>query len=199
MKIEKINENKLKIVMPIDELSKYNIKLSDIKSGSKKAQNFFFNIIEKSKYNEDFLNSYSQLLVESSINVSKQFIITITKICTTSLPKTNTFSKQNIAYTVSSFIYFFEDINSLLKFAHQSLSQNLFIGKNSLYNMDNKYFIVFSRNTVKDSRFVKTFSVLSEYCSYYISKNDTILISNFKEHASQIFMNDAIQQLTAIF
>lgn len=31
MKIEKISENKLKIIMPISELSKHNINLLDIK------------------------------------------------------------------------------------------------------------------------------------------------------------------------
>lgn len=199
MKIEKISENKLKIIMPLTELAKYNINLSDIKSGSKKAQNFFFDIIENSKYNVDFLNSYSQLLVESSISASKQFIITITKIATSSLPENDAFSKSDIKYTVSSFIYFFENIDSLIGFARQALNQNLFIGKNSLYYIDNMYFIVFSHSTVKDTRFVKTFSVLSEYCSYYISKNDTMLIYKFKEHANQILANNALQQLTTIF
>lgn len=199
MKIEKISENKLKIIMPIDELSKYNIRISDIKAGSKKAQRFFFDIIEHSKYNDEFLNSEFQLLVQSSINMCKQFIVTITKICDSSFPKPSNLDTDNITYTVSSFIYFFEDIDSLLKFAHQTHAQNLFTGKNSLYKIDNKYFIMFSRNTVKDSKFIKTFSVLSEFCSYYISKKDTLYVSNFKEHANEIFNNNALQKLAAIF
>lgn len=38
MKIEKISENKLKIIMPLSELSKHNIKLSDIKVRKRKSK-----------------------------------------------------------------------------------------------------------------------------------------------------------------
>lgn len=155
-------------------------------------------MIENSTYNDEFLKEYSQLLVEASISTSNQFVITFTKINESYLPKSN-ISNQNITYIVSSTAYFFEDIDFLLKFVYQVFAQNLFIGNNSLYNFAGKYLLVFSPKTVKCPQFVKTFSILSEYCSYYISKNDSVILSSFKERANQIFTNNAIQKLMTIF
>ena len=80
MKIEKLNLNTLKIILTVEELSLKDITIRDIESGKKKAQNFFFDIIENSNFASEFLQDNTKLLVEAYVNHDDKLIVTITKI-----------------------------------------------------------------------------------------------------------------------
>ena len=80
MKIEKINENKVKITLTIDELSQRQISLKDIEQDSNRAQDLFLDLLEETELNEDFMLDDSQLFVEASSDNENLFVVTITKI-----------------------------------------------------------------------------------------------------------------------
>ena len=195
MKVEKTNNNKVKIILTKSELAKRKITLKDIKEGKSKAQDFFFDVLEESNIADDFLAESSQLLIEVSVTDNNIFSITITKAdC---LPDIDVFSKdvkREIAYTVSSNLYEFSSLKELYNFALKAFKENLYIGNNSLYLLDDKYYVFFSNSTIKKSDFVKTFSILSEYSTKYYSKK----LLSFDEYAKLIVKNDALQCLQKI-
>ena len=180
-------------MLTAEELSKKKITLSDIKEGKAKARDFFIQILEESDIIEDFSADSSQLFIEVSISNDNIFMITVTKAdC---IPDTSTLDKmkriENVCYTVSSNIYEFEDIKDLYSFASKALIEGLYLGNNSLYEINGIYILYFSNASIKNSSFVKTFSILSEYSSKYYYKN---LIS-FLEYANVLRKNNAIQYL----
>lgn len=193
MKVEKINNNKAMIVLTSTELAKRKITLKDIKEGAKNVQDFFFEILEDANIIEEFASETSGLFVEVSTSGDDIFMITVTKAdC---LPDTSTYDHPSkIAYTVSSNIYSFSALKDLYSFCKKAMDEDLYVGVNSLYELNSKYFLLFSNSTIKKTNFVKTFSVISEYADKYFSKQ-TIA---FLEYAKQILAKNAIQTLQKI-
>lgn len=191
MKIEKINSNSLKIILTVEELSIKNISIRDIESGKKKAQNFFFDIIDQSKYADEFLKEDSKLLVEASVNNANNLVVIITKI-TCSIPSKGTVHKT-LDKTIGS-LYLFntaEDFNHLVTYAQIN---KLFTGSCSLYLYDNIIALSFSKSTIKNENFKPTFAVLSEYCNKYTS--DPLIIRYIKENSELLIEKNAFEQLS---
>lgn len=207
MKVEKINENKIKITLSFEELEKRDISLKDLEKDSMKAKDLFLNLIEESNLDEDFIIDDSQLFIEAFSDNNNTFVVTITKI-ENNIPdilkyKSDTLNfklkskfKNNISYRVDSNIYMFESIEQIFKLCEDSKSENLFFGRNYLYKLNNKYFLIFNKSSVKNNKFLKTFIFLSEYCSAYYK--DNIYELSIKEKATEILKTSALQKLSKI-
>lgn len=195
MRVEKINNQKARIILTIDELAKHKITLKDIKDGKEKARNFFFEILEDSNLIEEFGDNSSQLLIEA-ISKDNIFMITITKAdC---IPDIKNYPSHEPAfiYTVSSNIYTFDNIEDLYNFCIKAKQEVLFVGVNSLYSLHDKYFLVFSDKTIKKPEFVKTFGVISEYASSYYA--NPLYKTYLNEYSSILIDKNAICYIYSI-
>jgi len=195
VKIEKINNNTLKIILSIEELSTKNITIKDIENGKKKAQNFFFEIIEDSAYADDFLKDNNKLLVEAAIAHDDTFIVTITKLEEIPEIAKDTVPRKYSNQLSPSTLYIFSCITDLNKFIHQVISQNLYVGTNSLYKYNNIYFLIFPQRVVKNINFSSTYLTLTEYCSKHLSK--VYNVCKLKENSNIIISNNAIEILVS--
>lgn len=208
MKIEKISENKVRITLTIDELSQREISIKDIEQDGDKAQDLFINLLEESELNEDFASEDTQLYVEASSDNENLFIVTITKI--DYMPDVSKYSNKKschskkkksvdmstIQYTVASSIYKFNSFDSVLDLSQKLADEKAFMGTNSLYKYNDLYFLVFSKSSIKNIKFIKTFVILSEYAEqYYASDMYRTLI---EEKSKLIIEKKAIQKLSKI-
>lgn len=196
MKVEKINENKIKIILSFEELEMRNITLKDIEKNTPEARNLFTNLIEETNLDEEFHFEDSQLFIEASSDNSNTFILTITR--TEDLPDINRYSKKNttVLYRVDSRLYEFESIDIILSFCSIAKSENLFFGKNSLYKYEDKYYILFSDSAIKNKKFIKTYVMISEYCSRYFSSD--IYYKTITEKSKVVIASNALQKLLKI-
>lgn len=195
LQVEKINNQKARIILTIDELAKHKITLKDIKDGKEKARNFFFEILEDSNLIEYFETDTNQLLIEAT-SKDNLFMITITKADCIGDIKNYSNISDSYSYTVSSNIYVFDTLIHLYNFCVKAHEEKSFIGINSLYKLANQYYIIFTSKTVKDLRFVKTFSLISEYSSYFYA---TTLHQNYlKEHSLLLIEKNAIQSINSL-
>lgn len=228
MKVEKINENKVKITLTIDELKQRKINIKDIEKDATLARNLFIDLIEETKLDEDFVLDDSQLYIEASSDNNNLFIVTITKI--DHMPDISKYSlkskssktkiktkalnntiktkvkvsrkvntklskkkKNNIDYRVDSTLYAFNSMKTLLDACAIFKKENLYFGKNSLYRYQNKYFILFEKSTINNKKFIKTFSVISEFCEKYYSED--LFDISVKENSKLIIKDNALQKL----
>lgn len=207
MKVEKINNNKVKITLTFEELEKRDINIKDIEKNSEIAKNLFVDLIEESNIDEEFEFEDSQLLIEASSDNNNLFVVTITKV--DNMPdlrkysllekkvKNSKKSKSIVTnYKVDSFIYSFKSIDNILALCENAKVEKLFFGKNSLYKYNDIYFIIFANSSIKNKRFLKTFVFLSEYCENYYSYN--MFSSAIKEKSKLIIANNALQTLSKI-
>lgn len=204
MKVEKINENKVKIILTLDELEKREISLKELETNSSLARELFFDLIEENNLDEEFKLEDSQLLIEASSDNENLFVVTITKvdIAPSTLKTFANFNKKsnksikNNNYKLSSNIYSFTSIDILLEFIDKIKEETLFLGRNSLYKNSENYFLIFTKNAIKDKRFMKTYSFLSEYATNYIEYD--MFSTSIKEKCDLIIANNAIQKLSKI-
>lgn len=209
MKVEKINENKVRITLTFDELEKRDISLSEIEHDSLRAKELFFSLIEESNLDNDFIIDESHLFIEACSDNNNLFIVTITKI--DNIPELSKYSflqekkdrsksqkkKQSPnKYRIDSNIFSFNSIDNILEICSKSKKENLFFGRNSLYKYNNTYYVIFSKATIKNRKFVKTYVFLSEYCNDYYSY-DLFEISII-EKSKLIIKNNALQKLSEI-
>lgn len=210
MKIEKISENKIKIILTFDELENRDISLTEISKDTNVAKDFFITLLEESNLDDDFIIDDSHLFIEAASDNNNLFIITITKIEDLpelkkySLMENNNLSKTRkkvkcnniIKYKVDSYIYSFSDIETILKLCDQAKKEKLYFGRNSLYKCQDTYFIIFSKNSVKNDKFLKTYVFLSEFCDNYYSLD--LFETTLKEKSDLIIKDYALQRLNKI-
>ena len=129
MKVEKINENKIRITLTFEELERRQITLDDLEKDNLIARNLFLDLIEESNLDEDFIIDDSQLFIEACYDNNNLFIVTITKV--DSIPelrryalmdniqkkgyKRKSSSRKIIDYRVESNIYSFSSLDTILK------------------------------------------------------------------------------------
>ncbi len=196
MKIEKVDDNKVKITLSFEELEMRNIKLSDIEKNNNIAKNLFTSLIEENNLDEDFEFEDSQLFIEASADNNNTFILTITKI--EDLPDITKYSrkKSSILYRIDSNLFEFSSLDTILDFCKLAKEEKLFFGRNTLYKYNDKYFLLFSDSAIKNKKFVKTYVMLSEFCSRYFSYD--LFYTTIKEKGQVVISNLAIQKLMKI-
>ena len=184
MKVERINNNKAKISLTLEELRKKKITLKDIKQNKLKAEDFFLELLEETRLIEEFEIDSNELFVEA-IREDNLLTITITKMLDISCK--DEIKQANIVYKISSNIYIFDSSSELKDFAIKANLEKLYIPKCMLYYFNNKFFLVFSKKDIRCSQFIKSYSILSEYASHYSSSSYLKDILN--EHATLLFNN----------
>lgn len=194
MKIEKISNDKIKITLSIEELASRKISPNDLQTNKARAQCFFFKLLEEAELKDEFLEENSRLFIEASA-FNNQFMIVITKIY--DLPDSNNYStsRRNSLYRITSNIYEFDNLQNMLSFS-KTLSNSLYLGNNSLFLYNEKYYIVFSSTTIRNPKFVKTFFAITEYCNNYYKKGSLINIIN--EYGHCLIEKNALELLSKV-
>lgn len=154
MQIEKINNNKLEVILSANDLKENNIDIHSFLSNSSETQNLFFNILDLAEKKYNFVVDEDKFMVES-INLDENlFLITITKL-SVSEDKNN----KSLVYRVDSFDEFYE----LTKIIHNTNnSKNIHI-----YKYKNSYFFIFEN--LFDSKIIGYFNeygTIQNFCSY---------------------------------
>jgi len=208
LKVEKINENKVKITLSIDELAQRHISLKDLEKDTVKAKQLFLELIEESNLESSFIFEHAQLFVEAATDNNDFFTVTITKIDDfPDLTKYNLldegFNKKSIrkpsansAYPINYNIFSFECLDNLLDMCDILKKNKSFLGKSSLYMIDSRYFLIFSKYSIKNPKFLKTYSIITEFClCNYASELYEV---SLREKSKLIISDKALQSLTKI-
>ena len=190
MKVERINNNKAKISLTLEELKKKKITLNDIKENKLKAEDFFLGLLEDTNLIEEFEMDSNELFVEA-VREDDLLTITITKMFDISCK--DEISNTKTVYKISSNIYSFNSANDLKEFASKATLENLYIPNCMLYSFNNQFFLVFAKKDIRNLEFVRTYSVLSEYATKYSSSS--YLKDTLNEHATLLFTNANINYI----
>lgn len=205
MKIEKLTENKIRIILNIDDLAKKNISLSKLSQNTDEAQKLFKSILKEAEKEIGFNSSDSKLMIEAFASTDGFFVVTFTKLDTnpdlfkSKKPKAKRkapcFSCNTAIYKFNSFEEFCNFCTYLSGIGLNDLKS--FAKCISLYEYNSVYFLVFSdinRNFALSGKF---YIAISEFAKL-VSNSD-----NFKsiltEYGNVVFKNNAIKQGRTIF
>ena len=202
MKIEKLTDNKIRIIVNPSDLEIEQIDLHSLMSKAFEGQNFFIKILEKAKKEVGFNTDGCRLLIEAFSSTDDILIFTITKFSLkdsnlhTETPKKKlTVKRKSIDFLEKQAIYTFnnfdefcdfcECINKLNNFDIKQFSKNI-----SLYLYNNTYYLII-KNINISYEYVKIFySIASEFSRL------VTFSSNFEnkliEHGKVIIKRNAI-------
>ena len=132
MQIEKINNNKLKVILDLEDLESNNIDFNSFMSNSLESQELFLNILDLAEKDLNFYTNNSKLIVESISLGNNIFIFTITK-----QSDIKTHSNSKYIYCFESF----DDIYNILSY----------ININNLYLYNNIYYLISDSSNQENS------------------------------------------------
>jgi adapter protein MecA 1/2 len=199
MRIEKLNENKIRIFLGIEDLREKNIDLHDFMSNSLESQDLFLDLLTKAEAEVGFKTHNYKLLIEALASSDGNFIFTITRTKPDGSQKLKENKPKAKRYTTTPnkalSIYSFNTFDEFCEFCNyiQTSNLNKFIDKlknSSLVLYKGTYYLILSnlRLNVTD---LKSFSyTISEFSSRV--KNEELLERKLKEYGKVIISKNAI-------
>lgn len=206
MRFEKLSNDKIRIILDLQDLADNDIDYQAFMSNSSDSQKLFMEILDEAEEQIGFITKNYKLMVEALATLDGDFIITITR----SLPDfditNSTYKKRTIRakrksnnLTTDSIIYEFNTFDDIIDFV--LLLKNLklngliaFTKDFSLYTYKNRYYLVME-NINKNFKGIKTF--LCTLTEFGKSINNSNLFKNkLNEYGTLIVKNNLYQVLS---
>ena len=204
MKIEKLTENKIRVIINSNDLTENNIDFNSLINRSSETQTLFLKILEKAEKEVDFNTDGYKLLIEVFSSIDEPLVFTITKYeCKNfeyncfdtrkkrkvfAKKKTINFSNKQIVYSFNSFDEFCDFcncINTIENFKTKEFSKDI-----SLFLYNDTYYLI-AKNVNINYKFINLFySIASEFGKLLSqSKN---FENKLYEHGELIMKKNAI-------
>lgn len=207
MKIEKLTENKIRIILNMEDLEKNNVDFKSFISNSFQSQDLLLSILNTAEKEVGFYTKDSKILIEAFASSDGQIIFTITKVSpqnvqTLSPKKTLTVKRRNLPLHNKVSIYSFNDFDTFCDFCNNlniNWVKNLknFCKSTSLYLYNDTYYLILS-DINNECEFLKAFySSISEFATF--ANNSHYFQHKLLEHGKVIFKNNAIQKTYDFF
>lgn len=208
MKIEKINDNKIKVTITLSDLQERNIDFDTLNYNSPATQELFWDMMEQAEIEFGFNTSESQLAIEASPDDNDGFVIFITKLDEEddfeSIQKyiKNRFRRSDLRVKKKSqklcssiVIYSFEQIDHLVDLC--IILKNIYSGSSTLYKLKSTYYMIFTKNTYSISNLKYFESLLNEYGKKVF--NTSYYEGYLEEYAQKIIDANAVEVLSSYF
>ena len=200
MKFEKLNENKIRITLTIQDLAEKEIDFHVFMSNSAEAQDVLLDMLEQAKKETGFVPEDYNLKVEALVMADTNFIFTITKLPPEEKSKISkrkfTVKRKNIVPSSTQAVYCFnsfDDFNDFLVF----LSKNtLFNYKKlaksiTLYEYKEKYYLLMNNINTEFIDKIKFYTCITEFAKCVT--NSKVFASKLKECGTLIMKNNALE------
>lgn len=214
MKIEKLNENKIRVTLNLDDLIERNIDYHSFMSNSIESQSIFLDMLNRAEKEVGFNTDDCRIMIEAIALKDGRFIFTITKYSRDEINdnsqkfnpskkmslhikrKTNTPENSKAIYcfdTFEAFCNFCEFIkNSTYKDIILDISEN-----SKLHEYNSNYYLTLSNIDLNSKASIFVFNAITEF-SHFIS-NPELYERKIAEYGKVIMDNNAIITCTENF
>lgn len=177
MKIEKINENKIRITFNNSYLQEKNIDIHSFMANSIESQSLFLNLLDEAEREIGFITDNYKLSIEALALINGNFIITVTRIEKENLKSTRVQVRRKTVQNTKKLIYKFSNFDDFCNFQNfLSISMPNVLDELStagtLYKYDDYFFFVLQNLDAKRSLSIS--SAISEFATA-VSNSDLIL------------------------
>ena len=202
MKIEKLTDDKIRVIINMEDLKRNNLDFNALMEKPIESQKLFLEMLLRAEKEVGFYTEGCKLLVEAFSSSDGFFVFTITKYVEKSSNNTNklkvipkkklksaNIKSENSIYKFPAFEEFCDfcmAINNISKFDSKKLAKNI-----CLYLYNNTYYLILS-NIHTNYEFITTFySVISEFASL-VSHSETFKIK-LLEYGKCLMKKNAIE------
>ena len=201
MKFEKLNENKLRIIVTSKDLIEKNIDFHSFMSNSLEMQDIFLDILEKAEKEVGFITKNHKVRIEAFAINNEDFIFTVTKLAEKNEKEINNhiklkFKRKKTVNSSFQSVYKFNTLDDFLSFALAIQNSNIknlviFCKSTVLYTYKDNYYLVFTDINNKYKYSNKIFSLITEFGVYV--NNSELFASKLSECGKIYFKNNAIK------
>ena len=206
MKFEKLNENKIKIIVSMKDLEDKDISLHDFMSNSIESQELFLDLLEEAEEKVGFKTSNCKIRVEAFAMTDKDFILTITKVLPdmakkqgnpTLRKKLKVKRKINNVESSKDLIYKFNTFDDYCNFTEYLINNNLTdaskLAKSiQLYAYNNLYYLVFHNMNNNYNKLSTFYTSITEFGSYVLHPD--LFIHKLYETGTLCVKNNALKK-----
>lgn len=199
MKIEKLSENKIRIIFDYNDLEENNIDFHSFMSNSIQSQTLFLKILDLAEKTLNFKTEEYKLEVNTIALTNGNFILIITRLQPENKPKkkivVHTRRKSNCLSPTFSIYRFktFDEFTGFCQFLSQNSSENLLKAlenSNSLYKYNLQYFLSISTDKLNISQKEFLFSSITEFADFV--NNSQTFLAKLKENTICFLDKNAI-------
>lgn len=197
MKIEKINDNKIKVTLSTTELKERNLDFQSLRYNTPEAQTLFWDMMKQAENEHGFKTTNCQLFIEAASINDGQFIVTVTKLQNKTLPPVpqkkklpmpDLKVKKKQPIKNENYVYKFDDFEQLCNLlASKAIPSDI---PSTLYEYKNSFFIV--SNPPKQVHLI-----ISEFGE--IIKDSIAIEGILQEHGKKIISKNAFNILSETF
>ncbi len=213
MRIEKINDTQVKILLTQTDLSERNLKASELVVGSEKTQALFREVMERAMVECNFHVENTSLMIEAIPVSSDNIMIIVTKVATAEEPESrfdlapqakelNKYKanglinvRKEYANEANISIFSFPTLDAATEASVRLLG--VFSGTNRLFKNHDKFFLLLENDVLSDGLTTEDLEgILREYGQKHIS---TIMAKYYlEEHGEVIIKRNAVNILANI-
>ena len=174
MKIERIDENEIKVILTMNDLEERNLDFNSLNYNSPAAQELFWDMMEQAEIEFGFTAFDSQLSIEAIPDYNTGFVITITKLddeegfeslqnhIKNRYRKNDSKTSKRIKKTPSnSLIYVFENFDYVCDACKKIVE--LYNREVSIYKYNNSYYLIITKNNLNPQSRIRFDLILCEY------------------------------------
>jgi len=192
MKIEKLNDNKLKITFSVEDLKARNIDVQSFIYNTPESQDLFWDVMQEAEKEFGFIVDESMVYVEASATASGIFTLTVTKTSNSmnspnlrkKLKKQNyKLKRKNIRLPLNNSFYKFETFDDICDFCRTQKTNDF--GDNSLYELNSIYYLLVSN--------VPNSTILEYATKEY---NSDMLSAKISEYGKKIIEHNALKTIS---
>lgn len=201
MKIEKLTENKIRVIVNSEDLKNNNLDYQTIMEKPIESQKLFLEMLLKAEKEVGFYTEGYKLLVEAFSSSDGLFVFTITKYVEKPITPPNKLKvtpKKKIKHVnpkSTTSIYQFSSFEEFCEFCtaiHNTACQSKQLAKNiALYLFNDTYYLILS-NINTESVYIHIFySTISEFAS--LASHSETFKMKLLEHGKAIMKRNAIE------
>ncbi len=200
MKIEKLTDNKVRIIINLEELSKQDIDIHTLALNHDKAHSLFQTILNEAEKQVGFKVKNCKLLVEAFSTSEGYIVFTLTKykndLSTENSPKKLRFKRKAFSNSYKNAIYKFSSFEEFCHFCTYCKSSKLsdlkgFAKNIALYEYKGVYYLVFTNIHIEFPYTNLFYTSISEFSN--LISNSLVFKSKLEEHGNVIFKTNAIR------
>ena len=204
MKIEKITENKIRIILNIEDLKNNNLDLQSFITNSVESHQLLLSLLEKAEKEIGFKTQDCKILIEALASSDGQFVFNITKFAPeqekNNIHKRNlSFKRKSIKLETNNAVYSFESFEDFCSFANYTKDLKLenFAKDYSLYTYNNLYYLVISKINIHFENLPLFYSKISEFGKLISYSN--IFKAKLFEYGKCIIKKNALKKCLKYF
>lgn len=200
MKIEKLNDDKIRITLNLKDLEENHIDFHTFMSNSIESQELFLDMLEKAEKEVGFITDDYRIMIEALATSTGNFVLTVTRFEPEKEKGTYKKKRVNIKRKTSTLdlnkaVYCFETFDeycSFCEFLNNSVLKyiNTAIDSISLYEYNSKYYLVLSNIHLNNALLKTLCSSITEFAHFV---NDASLFENkLLEYGNLVMKDNAI-------